>query len=72
VTRAWLDDKIGHPGSFHVRMEWGEPVVLPDESDGGAVERGEVAITYLTPIGAELRTDERVTAALDRLVGATS
>jgi hypothetical protein len=47
-------------------------VVLPDESDGGAVERGEVAITYLTPIGAELRTDERVTAALDRLVGATS
>ena len=42
-----LEPKEGHHGSFYARMSWGEAVELPPHTDGGAVERGEVAISYL-------------------------
>ncbi len=71
VSRLRLDPKIGHPGAFHVRMQWGNPVVLPPATDGGAVERQEVAITYLTPLTADPDVDASTTeAALDRLLHA--
>ncbi len=43
-----LDPKQGHEGSYYVRMSWGDEVQLPAETDGGAVERGEVAVTFLS------------------------
>jgi len=50
-------------------MGWGDAQQLPSETDGGAVERGEVAITYLGPLQAEPRDDlPAIDAALDRLV----
>lgn len=65
-----LEPKEGHHGSFYARMSWGDAVELPPHTDGGAVERGEVAITYLnrlehdhdhnvepTPTKAELALD---------------
>jgi 5'-nucleotidase len=48
MARAWREPKEGHEGGFYVRMDWGDEVELPVETDGGAVERGEVAITYLS------------------------
>lgn len=47
MANAVLEPKEGHEGSFYVRMSWGDPVTLPIETDGGAVEAGEVSITYL-------------------------
>jgi 5'-nucleotidase len=69
VSHLRLDPKIGHPGAFHVRMEWGDPVALPAETDGGAVERNEVAVTYLSALTADEHADGSATAAaLDRLL----
>jgi 5'-nucleotidase len=70
VKQVRLDPKIGHDGAFHVRMDWGDPVLLPEDSDGGAVERNEVAITYLSALAAEHEPDlSAAGAALDRLFG---
>ena len=38
-----------------MKMSWGDPVTLPIETDGGAVEAGEVSISYLN----RLAEDER-------------
>jgi 5'-nucleotidase len=53
MASAVLEPKEGHDGSYHVRMSWGEPVPLPVETDGGAVEADEVSITYLGRIQEE-------------------
>ncbi len=59
----------GREGVYTVLMGWGDAQQLPSETDGGAVERGEVAITYLGPLQAEPRDDlPAIDAALDRLV----
>jgi 5'-nucleotidase len=69
VSRLQLNPKIGHAGAFQVRMEWGDRVVLPVGTDGGAVERDEVAITYLTALTADRHVDASAAiAALDRLL----
>ena len=47
MAAAVLEPKEGHDGTFHVRMGWGDPVALPSETDGGAVELDEVSITFL-------------------------
>lgn len=67
VKEVRLEPKLGHEGAFHVRMDWGDPVVLPPETDGGAVERGEVAVTYLTALAAD-DVSGPLPAALDRLL----
>jgi 5'-nucleotidase len=70
VKKVRLDPKIGHEGAFHVRMDWGDPVLLPEDTDGGAVERNEIAITYLSALAADLHADISAPAlALDRLLG---
>ena len=43
-----LEPKQGHEGTYYVRMSWGDTMELPAETDGGAVERGEVAVTFLS------------------------
>jgi 5'-nucleotidase len=69
VKHVRLEPKIGHQGAFNVRMDWGDPVVLPEDTDGGAVERNEIAMTYLTRLAADEDADVRMTgAALGRLL----
>lgn len=69
ISAVTLSPKAGHPDSFQVRMTWGEPVSLPEDTDGGAVERGYVSFTLLgsfpelDPAGAPA-----LTAALDELL----
>jgi 5'-nucleotidase len=67
---ATLEAKAGHPGSYRVRMHWGEPVMLPEDTDGGAVERGQVSLTLLGPLGeTDAATVPQITGALGDLLG---
>jgi 5'-nucleotidase len=47
VVSANLVPKEGYDGSFTLDLAYGDPVELPLHTDGGAVENGEVSITYL-------------------------
>ena len=48
MSSATLEPKQGYEDTFHVRMDWGDPVELPVETDGGAVEAGEIAVSFLS------------------------
>jgi 5'-nucleotidase len=50
VASATLVQREGYEETYKVRMEWGDPVELPVETDGGSVEAGEVAVSYLSRI----------------------
>lgn len=64
-----LEPKAGHPGSFRARMSWGDPITLPPESDGGAVQRGRVSVTLLGELGeADPAGAPAVAAALEGLL----
>ena len=47
VVNANLVPKEGYENSFTVDLSYGEPVPLPEHTDGGAVEAGYVAVTYV-------------------------
>lgn len=58
------------PDTFGVQMTWGDPIPLPEHTDGGAVERNLIAVTYLSRITAEDRNDlAKPEAALANLIG---
>lgn len=48
MATAEMEPKEGHHGSYYVRMTYGNTVPMDFDSDGGAVENGEVSITYLS------------------------
>jgi 5'-nucleotidase len=69
MASAVLEPKQGHDDAFHVRMTWGDPVPLPIETDGGAVEADEVALSFLGRITDDDGIDgEIVEAALESLL----
>jgi 5'-nucleotidase len=73
MATADLEAKEGHEGAFYVRMNYGSLIQMPNDTDGGAVENGEVAITYLsrfTDVPAQGST--AVNDALTSLVGKAS
>jgi 5'/3'-nucleotidase len=47
IADARLEPKVGHPGSYRVVMKWGDAVSLPEDTDGGAIERDLVSVTAL-------------------------
>lgn len=58
------------PDRFGVETDWGDAVELPAHTDGGAIERGYVTVSYLSRLQNEARYDvEHAEAALDGLVG---
>ena len=70
IAKGWLEPVSGQDGLFAVRMEWGDAIELPPDTDGGAIERDEVTISYLSRIVAEPRADlTAVDEALDGLLG---
>ena len=50
---ARMEPMVGHEDAYSVKMTWGDPVDLPTTTDVGAVDAGEVAITYLTRLEAD-------------------
>jgi 5'-nucleotidase len=57
VSTAKLLPKIGHDGAYNVLMEWGDPNDLAPGTDGGTVDAGYVAVTYLTRLSEHARPD---------------
>ena len=58
------------PAVFGVELAWGDALELPAHTDGGAIERNLVTVSYLSRIVAEQRPDlAKSEAALDGLLG---
>jgi 5'-nucleotidase len=57
IVSASLDPVKGTEGLFSIRMEVGDPIIAPSDTDSGAIERDEVTITYLSRLQAEPRED---------------
>ena len=69
VPRKLPSGELSHE-EFEIEVEWGDPRDLPEHTDGGAIERDLVSITYLGRMEAERRDDLRkAESALDRLLG---
>jgi len=69
MSKAALVARPDEPDEFDVDVSWGDPIDLPDHTDGGAIERGRVSVTYLTRLAAEPRSDMGAAeSALDRLI----
>jgi broad specificity polyphosphatase/5'/3'-nucleotidase SurE len=70
IADATLEPKRGHPGSFRVSMKWGDAVSLPEGTDGGAVERGQVSVTLLGTL-SDVRSpaDPETTAGAEAAIG---
>ena len=70
VVTAELEPKEGHAHSYKVKMSYGDPVPLPNHTDGGAIENDEVSITYVGRLDdvAHHGTSE-IHDGLTRLVG---
>jgi 5'-nucleotidase len=72
IRRAQLEPRPGHDGSFWVKMEYGDSVTLPEDEDGGAVEAGYVALTWLSRFRQEMAAgfdDASVRGAMDAIAG---
>lgn len=66
VANAKLHPIPGHEDAFTVEMTWGDAEVLGPDTDGGIIERNDVAVTYLTRLDHEDRDDlGSVVKALD-------
>ena len=59
VVEATMDPIEGREGVFAVQFHWGDAIELPPETDGGAIERDEITISYLSRLEAQPRTDLR-------------
>jgi len=57
MSTATLEAKEGYEGTFSVKMSWGEPVALPEDTDGGLVETGWVSVSYLSSFSHASRND---------------
>jgi 5'-nucleotidase len=69
LASAQLTPKLGHDDAFDVRMEWGDPIELPVDTDSGAVEAGFVAVTALSRMLDDQASDlSAVTSALEAVV----
>lgn len=69
MASAHREPKEGHAGSYYVRMTWGDRVELPVHTDGGAVEAGDVSISYLSRLDAvDLPGVTAAEQAVDRLL----
>lgn len=73
MSKAVLVPRPDTPDEFDVDVAWGAPIDLPDHTDGGLIERGDVSVTYLSRLRAEPRSDmTSAERALDELLGRVS
>ncbi len=69
MTKVDLIERTDEPGVFDVDMSSGDAVDLPEDTDGGAIERNFVAVTYLSRLVDEPRDDMgKPESALDHLL----
>ena len=53
MSVARMEPMVGHEAAFSVKMTWGEAVELPITTDVGAVDAGEVSVTYLSRLAGD-------------------
>lgn len=68
MSRAILEPKIGHEGTYVVRFDWSEEGPQPAETDTGAVQEDMVAVSWLSRITALDIDTPAVDTALDQLL----
>ncbi|MFV0308772.1 MAG: 5'/3'-nucleotidase SurE [Desertimonas sp.] len=54
LRSARLEPIDGAPGTYRSVAVWGDVAVLPADTDGGTVARGEVSVSWLTPFLTEV------------------
>jgi 5'-nucleotidase len=70
IASARLEPVKGTEDCYAIRMEYGDPIIAPSDTDSGAIERDEVSITYLSRLQPEPRDDlGGVDEALASLLG---
>jgi len=57
ISEASLVPRAGEPDVFDVELRYGERVELPAHTDGGAVERNIVSVSYVSSFVHETRRD---------------
>ena len=58
MTEVNVEPKVGHEGSFHLKLNWGERIPPTSiESDVGAVANGYVSLTWLSRLQEEQPPD---------------
>ncbi len=67
-TKAWLEPKEGHVGSYHVELEYGDAVDQPEGTDTCAIMHDEVSMTWLSRITALDDDTSAVDAKLQALI----
>lgn len=69
VVEATMKPIEGREDVFAVQFQWGDAIELPPETDGGAIERDEVTVSYISRLEAQPRNDlAAVDEALDGLM----
>ncbi len=69
MSTATLHPKPGHPRSYRVKMDWGDPVDRPADTDAGAVLEDRVSLTWLSRIIAVDQDNAAIDAKLAGLLG---
>lgn len=73
IGRARLEPIEGREDAFAVHLEWGDPIDLPPDTDGGAIEREEVTVSFVSRLVALDAPDLLgIDAALDGLLAPVS
>lgn len=68
-TKAWLEPKAGHVGSYHVELEYGDSIDQPAGTDTRAIMENEVSMTWLSRLEAQNDDTTAVDARLQQLIG---
>jgi 5'-nucleotidase len=71
-ARATLEPKLGHKGSYHVKMKWGSQSEKSLDVDTGAVNSGYVSLCWLSRLDSTEGDPGPASAALDRLLTRTA
>lgn len=68
MSTAILSPKIGHEGSFHVDLEFGQEELQPIETDVGAIMHDEVSLTWLGRLAATEGLYDPISERVGRLI----
>lgn len=68
MAKAELEPKLGHEGSYKVKLTWGDEQDPPAETDTGTVMDDRVSVTWLSRISALDLETPVIDAALSRLI----
>lgn len=68
MSKATLEPKPGHEGSYRVNMHWGETIEPPAGTDTAAVIDQAISLTWLSRVTALDQATHAIDAGLDRLL----